>query len=272
MYSPEESIVRLKLWRVSKSFYRATKEVVPYQLQQSQGKIDAIQAEMQAFEETKAFELSKEMPDLEARKQMMLKKADVQALKGMSAPPALVGETMALWLLLLDSFGVEVTAKSKALITEALQSPGSHRAKAQKYAQLGTWAATQTQLKDIRLMPKLQVLAEFMAEDPVNSDSFKVAAQYAVLYPDSINRDAVARCSSAAGGVAAFNRTIIQFQKKYAETFSDVKKYGHKKAMLGAVNKENEVIRIAERFLNLAPSAASPGSKKGQKGKKGKAA
>ena len=35
MYSPEESIVQLKLWEVSKGFYHATKEVVPHQLKDS---------------------------------------------------------------------------------------------------------------------------------------------------------------------------------------------------------------------------------------------
>ena len=32
MIPPQESIIKLKLWRVSKAFYRVTKEVIPYQL------------------------------------------------------------------------------------------------------------------------------------------------------------------------------------------------------------------------------------------------
>ena len=36
MISPQESVVKLKLWRVSKAFYRVTKEVIPYQLTDGQ--------------------------------------------------------------------------------------------------------------------------------------------------------------------------------------------------------------------------------------------
>ena len=87
MFPPEESIVQLKLWNVNKSFYRVTKEVIPYQLKQSQAKVDEIQAEAQRVEEGKVIELEKELPDLETRQKMMLSKADVQTLKAISAPP-----------------------------------------------------------------------------------------------------------------------------------------------------------------------------------------
>ena len=84
--------------------------------------------------------------------------------------------SMALWLLLLDSFGFEVTAKAKSTIAEASLTSGTYRAKAQKYGQLCSWNVIQTQLKDIKLLPKLQVLAEFMIEDPVKQDTFKIAS------------------------------------------------------------------------------------------------
>ena len=61
---------------------------------------------------------------------MMLTKDDIQALKGLSNPPESTRTTMTLWLLLLDSFGVEMTSKSKSVIEEALKAAGSFRAKA----------------------------------------------------------------------------------------------------------------------------------------------
>ena len=67
MHSPEESIVRLKLWQVNKGFYQATKEVVPQQLKDSQALIDDLKDEMHRFEGNKAAELPKETPKLEAR-------------------------------------------------------------------------------------------------------------------------------------------------------------------------------------------------------------
>ena len=60
----------------------------------------------------------------------MLNKNDIQELKGMTNPSDSTRTTMSLWLLLLDSFGVELTAKSKSSIQEALKAPGSFRAKA----------------------------------------------------------------------------------------------------------------------------------------------
>ena len=69
-----------------------------------------------------------------------------------------------------------------------------------------------TQLKDIRLLPKLQVLTEFMVEDPVNPDSFKLAAQYAALYPESLNIELNAKNGQASARTAEFNSTVIKFQ------------------------------------------------------------
>ena len=45
MFSPKESIVQLKLWNVNKNFYRATKEVIPYQLKNSYARIEELQDE-----------------------------------------------------------------------------------------------------------------------------------------------------------------------------------------------------------------------------------
>ena len=60
----------------------------------------------------------------------MLTKDDIHELKGLTNPPESTRTTMALWLLLLDSFGVEMTSKSKSTIEEALKAAGSFRAKA----------------------------------------------------------------------------------------------------------------------------------------------
>ena len=73
------------------------------------------------------------MPMLEERKQLVLTKGDISVLKQLNAPPtsqAMAETTMALWLLILDSFGVEVTTKVKTIIQETLLQKGSNRAKA----------------------------------------------------------------------------------------------------------------------------------------------
>ena len=85
---------------------------------------------MHRYEGNKAAELLKELPKMDARQNMMLTKNDIQELKGLNNAPELTKTTMALWLLLLDSFGVEMTAKSKSIIQEALKAAGSFRAKA----------------------------------------------------------------------------------------------------------------------------------------------
>ena len=89
---------------------------------------------------------------------MMLNRQDINSLKSMNAPPATqeIAEcTMGLWLLILDSFGVEVSAKSKSLINEALQHKGSFKSKAQKYSALFTWKVMAQELKDVKLAHKL---------------------------------------------------------------------------------------------------------------------
>ena len=68
--------------------------------------------------------------------------------------------------------------------------------------------------------------------------------------------------------VAEFNRTVLDFQKKYQEAYGGTIKPGKKKTNTSA-KKEMENVRISERFLNLNPSSAQ--SKKNQKSKKGKA-
>ena len=67
--------------------------------------------------------MAREMPELEERKQLLLTKGDIQVLKQPNAPQqsqAMAVATMALWLLMLDSFGIEVAAKGKEIINEAL--------------------------------------------------------------------------------------------------------------------------------------------------------
>ena len=112
MFSPEESIVKLKLWQINKIFYRSTKEVVPLQLKKSQIRFKGIQEEMQQIEESQIFDASRDVLNLEARQQLMLSKADIQALKTQSNPSELIKTTMGLWLLLLETFGVEMTQKA----------------------------------------------------------------------------------------------------------------------------------------------------------------
>lgn len=77
---------------------------------------------------------------------------------------------------------------------------------------MGAWDAVKTQLKDIHLLAKLQVVAEFTVEDPVNPDSFKLATQYATLFPESLNIELNAKNSQASARVAEFNHTVIKFQ------------------------------------------------------------
>ena len=79
--------MQLKLWNVNKNFYRATKEVIPYQLKNSQARIEELQDEAKMVQENKAFELERDMPDLEARQKMMLSKGNAQSLKQSSTPP-----------------------------------------------------------------------------------------------------------------------------------------------------------------------------------------
>lgn len=55
-------------------------------------------------------------------------------------------------------------------------------------------------------------MAEFTVEDPVNPDSFKLAAQYAALFPESLNIELNAKHSQASARVAGFNHTVIKFQ------------------------------------------------------------
>ena len=113
-----------------------------------------LQGLLRRIEEGKPLETD-DVPELGERQRMMLAKADVQALKAINAPQERIKISMALWLLLLDSFGFEVTAKAKSTITEASLTAGTYRAKAQKYSQLCSWTIIQTQLKDIKLLPKL---------------------------------------------------------------------------------------------------------------------
>lgn len=55
-------------------------------------------------------------------------------------------------------------------------------------------------------------MAEFTVEDPVNPDSFKLATQYATLFPESLNIELNAKNSQASARVAEFNHTVIKFQ------------------------------------------------------------
>ena len=71
----------------------------------------------------------------------MLTKGDIQVLKQVSQPSAMTEQTLGLWLLILDSFGIELHTKSKAIISEGLLQIGKPKAKAKKYAALGIWTA-----------------------------------------------------------------------------------------------------------------------------------
>ena len=97
-------------------------------------------------------------------------------------------------------------------------------------------------------------------EDPVNPNSFKLAAQYATLFPESMNIELNAKNSQASARVAEFNHAVIKFQQKHQAAFGDAKQT---KAMQDLVKKEQTSIQIAERFLKLKPSAAASGLKKG---------
>ena len=76
MLSPKESIVNMKLWRVSKSFYRVTKEVIPYQLTDGQIRVIELQSTLRRIEEGKPLETD-DVPELAERQKMMLSKPDV---------------------------------------------------------------------------------------------------------------------------------------------------------------------------------------------------
>ena len=93
---------------------------------------------LRRIEEGQSIETD-DMPELAERQKMMLAKADLQALKAMNSPQEHVKSTLALWLLLIDGFGFEVTSKARSTIAEASLTPGTYRSKAQKYASLCTW-------------------------------------------------------------------------------------------------------------------------------------
>ena len=53
MFSPNESIRELKLWRVNKNFQQAVNEVVTYQMHHSQAKVSGLQTDIMQIEESK---------------------------------------------------------------------------------------------------------------------------------------------------------------------------------------------------------------------------
>lgn len=61
-------------------------------------------------------------PDVESCKAVMLDKKHIDALRQIKAPTDVMEKVMGLWLLLLDSFGIDVIGKVQEKITDALKA------------------------------------------------------------------------------------------------------------------------------------------------------
>ena len=58
------------------------------------------------MEETEELQLAREFPSLEERKAMVLHKADLNQIKSLMNPPVGVVDTVAMYFILIDSFGI----------------------------------------------------------------------------------------------------------------------------------------------------------------------
>ena len=94
------------------------------------------------------------IPSFDMIKPFVLVKEDLSVLKQMNAPPVNQSPTqtsLALWILLLDSFGMETTQKVQNVISDVLKMKSSNKTKAEKYSVSDTWSAVQSQFKDAKL-------------------------------------------------------------------------------------------------------------------------
>ena len=168
MLSSQSILVELKLWRVSKTFKSITQKHMKKRLQQSQRKIQDL--------EIYFADLQRELPELSGSAQILqvkLARADIQALRQLNQPPfsQTTAETaLVLWLLLLDSFGFDITTKAKNVLNEALQVKATNRSKVERFATVDAWSAIQAQMKDSKLSEKLGQLEEVVYGDPVKPE------------------------------------------------------------------------------------------------------
>lgn len=180
----------------------------------------ALRRQIEKIESGKSYGITKDVPDVEARKAMMLERKHVDAIRAMKHPSETLEKTMGLWLLMLDSFGFDLIPKVHDRIAEALKAKKDQQAA--QFAK-GVWPTVLSQLQQISLdRTKLWKLSELMARDPVNAETFKLARKYANEVQVSIKDEAFPvydeRVATALSEefrlVATFNSTVLQFQRK----------------------------------------------------------
>ena len=218
MFSPRESVLELKLWKVNKLFYAAMKKVIATELRQAQEALD--QSETSPAAKSKAGD--DPIPSFDIIKPFVLVKEDLLVLKQMNAPPVNQSPTqtsLSLWILLLDSFGMETTQKVQNVISDVLTMKSSNKTKAEKYSVSDTWSAVQSQFKDAKLAQKLQNVSQNLVKEPVKPDTFKLALSYAQLRPNSYNIEKGGSSGQqgfqqAVQKILMFNYMVVKFHKQ----------------------------------------------------------
>ena len=171
------------------------------------------------------LQISSEIPTLIERIKMVPTQSELQDLSDQISVPSLQLHTMSLWLLMLDSYGIELSMRLTKLINESLKSKGTYRAKAQHFALASSWVAIQAQLQDTRLANRIEQLPQLMQKDPAKAQTFKMATQLAILYPQTLNVEANAARSKVMGKCSNFCNTVVMFQKKQQEALGDISSY-----------------------------------------------
>ena len=128
MLPAEESIKNLKLWSVNKNFQESMNTAVQIQSESTKATIGKLNREITNIDSGKSYGILKDLPDLEARKAMMLDKRHIDAIRQIKAPSDAIEKIMALWLLMLDSFGFDVIPKVLERIADVQKAGKDQRA------------------------------------------------------------------------------------------------------------------------------------------------
>ena len=86
------------------------KEVTPFQLAERKAVQGKLTEELKEIEETKEYQMSRELPSLQGI-QFMVAAKDITELKKINAPSEVEKETILMFLILADSFGMEMHPK-----------------------------------------------------------------------------------------------------------------------------------------------------------------
>lgn len=85
-------------------------------------RICLLRSQIAKIEHGKSYGITKDLPDSEARKALMLDRRHIDAIRAMKNPSENMEKIMGLWLLMLDSFGFDLMPKVHERIAEALKA------------------------------------------------------------------------------------------------------------------------------------------------------